>query len=135
MLIYVICLLFLILVIIDIYVCYKTKKSNKILSFFVVLTAIIGFAYELIPYIINYNWYCQYSFTLFLHETFKPPVPMTHSIFSSWSLEADHHWPNKSSDCSNRWWNISISAFSVPLLSFASCHIYHTEVLLSFLPI
>ena len=50
---------------------------------------------------------------------------MTHSIFSSWSLEADHHWPNKSSD-SNRWWNISISAFSVPLLSFASvCYILH----------
>ena len=45
--------------------------------------------------------YCQYSFTHFLHETFKPPVPMTHSIFSSWSLDADHHWPNKSSD-SNR---------------------------------
>lgn len=55
MLIYVICFLFLILVIIDIYVCSKTKKSNKILSFLVVLTAIIGFAYELIPYIINYN--------------------------------------------------------------------------------
>lgn len=55
MLIYAICLLFLILVIIDIYVCYKTKNSNKILSFLVVLTAIIGFAYELTPYIINFN--------------------------------------------------------------------------------
>lgn len=48
MLIYVICLLFSILAIIDLYICYKTKKINKILSFLVVLTAIIDFAYIII---------------------------------------------------------------------------------------